>query len=99
MSGSEFVHLGEGELGGLAMGAPAQARVLRMLRAYDAFSEIDACGTWTWWWLCCKDGGQTVVGWRVGGSAQAGPPKGLKNSPASPPGLGRGLGQIFRRVT
>ncbi|PSC75524.1 vacuolar 8 [Micractinium conductrix] len=45
VSGSEFVHLGEGELGGLAMGAPAQARVLRMLRAYDAFSEIDACGT------------------------------------------------------
>lgn len=43
VTGPEFVRLNDGRLGELA--APGEVpRVLRVLKAYEAFAEVDACG-------------------------------------------------------
>ncbi|KAL4443968.1 hypothetical protein ABPG75_011705 [Micractinium tetrahymenae] len=43
VTGAEFVRLTDADLRGLAA-AGQQGRVLRVLRAYETFSEIDSCG-------------------------------------------------------
>lgn len=47
VSGAEFVRLGDGRLRELA--APGELpRVLRVLRAHEAFADIDGCGEQGW---------------------------------------------------
>lgn len=45
MTGAEFVRLSDGELRELAAAGQAP-RVLRVLRAHETFTDIDACGAW-----------------------------------------------------
>lgn len=55
VTGAELVRMSDGELRELC--APGQQpRVLRVLRAYDTFAEIDSCGERDTACACCSRG-------------------------------------------